>query len=453
MDVTAVKPSDDVAVINGGRKLSGTVELDGFKHGFVMAVAAALMGNHRLRFQAAPRQQEAAALLRILNSIEIPAHREQSGTIVIDATKSPGADFDESLFNSIHGSVYLIPGMLAHRGQATLRPAGGCQIGDGPGNSRPFEHYVEVIERFGGRVIRRSELGISLRAERLRSCDLDMADFAADRIRMSGPEYSGATKFSILCAAAAAGVSTIRQPYPKADVAELLTVLRLLGAYVERLPGGDLRVGPGELWTGSRDVTHVIVPDIIQAMTWLTAGVVTGGSVAVSSPRISAVQTALQPEFEALAAMGLGAEVAGEKLRVTGSMGDIAPVNLEITSRGVYSDVQPFLALLLTGADGTSTLTERVWRRRFSYADGLRDLGCDVSHADGTLTIRGPRLPRVPGQLLRADDLRAAAALVLAALCVDGTTVLTGLTHLARGYQDLPGELRALGGQVEPFGP
>jgi UDP-N-acetylglucosamine 1-carboxyvinyltransferase len=438
----------DIAVVDGGRELKGRIDLEGFKHGFVMAVAASLMGNHRLRLSAAPRQQECAVLLRLLNSVGISAYRDASA-VVIDATSSPSADLDEALCSSIHGSVYLVPGMLAHRGQATLWPAGGCRIGDGPNNRRPFEHYVAVIERFGGRVITRSESGVAMRADRLRACDLDMADFATDRARMSGPHYSGATKFSILCAVSASGVSTIRCPYPKADVAELLTVLELLGAHVERLRTGDLRVGPGLLWAGSRNASHVLAPDIIQAMTWLTGGLATGGSVEVCSPRIATVLTALEPEFDALNRMGIDVQVAEDRLCVSGSFGELIPVDLEITSRGIYSDVQPFLALLLTGADGTSRISEHVWQRRFSYAKGFSALGCDVGNANGTLTIRGPRGPCIQGQRLQADDLRAAAALLLAALCVDGPTVITGLSHLARGYEDFLGGLRALGGQVE----
>ncbi|MFC7616337.1 hypothetical protein ACFQV2_25560 [Actinokineospora soli] len=272
--------------------------------------------------------------------------------------------------------------------------AGGCQIGDGPGGRRPVEQYVSVLERFGASA-RASATGLHVEAVSLRGCEIDLLDYTADRALKSGPLYSGACKMALLTAAVAHGTSVLRNLYPKPDVTDLVDVLAALGADVE--VDGDAVVvrgaGPNAL---RRDVTTTLVPDLIEVVTWITAGAVLAGSpLAVTAPGIDRAVRALAPEFAVLRAMGVRVDVGQDRL-VAHPADRLRPADVTVASHGVFSDSQPFLALLAAHAVGTSRITETVWTGRFGYQDGLAALGADLRRDGASLVVRGPVPPRSP---------------------------------------------------------
>jgi UDP-N-acetylglucosamine enolpyruvyl transferase len=461
-----VREADAHLWVCGGRPLTGTVDVSGFKHSLVTLVAAACAAQAPAVFMNCPDITESHVLVRELELLDVAAELVD-GVLKVDPRPSAsrerllvgkctaraacrGLNVDErrDAEQVVHGSIYLASALVSRSGTAVIPTAGGCQIGDRSGGRRPVEHYVDVFRRFGARADE-DELGqLVLSADRLSGCTIDLLDYTSDKTLQSGPLYSGATKVAVLNAVVAHGTSILHNPYRKPDVTELVDVLCAFGADIESTSSGSLIVhgcGPDALRT---PVHHTLMADLIELVTWICAATLLASSpLRVRGCRLDAACTALAPELEILSRMGTHVERANGSLVVYPTR-DLSATDIVIASHGVFSDSQPFVALLATFAQGASTITETVWSKRFGYAEGLRQLGCSLAQAGPTLRIRGGAPPERSNQHLHATDLRAAAVLVLAAACVDGSTCLTGIHHLARGYPDFVGTLSALGADI-----
>lgn len=435
--------------VMGGRRLDGVVQTSGFKHSMVTILSAAALGRGTLRLLNCPDIAETSALVQLLRGGGARVERDDA-TVTVDASTFEGSELDEPLAAKIHGSIYLLPALLQRKGVARVPYAGGCRIGAGDGGWRPSEHYLEVLRRFGATTREAAdERHIEARADRLRGCEIDLLDFTTDRELRTGPLYSGASKLAILCAAFAEGASVLRHPYPKPDVLDLIDAIEALGAEVERRPDDAVViVGRGGA-TLTRSVELTLVPDLIEVVTWIVAGATRAAApLRILGPGMERAVRALQPELDVLRAMGVELELGSDHVVVHPAV-ELRPARVVVASCGVYSDAQPLLAVLACHANGRSVIQETVWTSRFGYAEGLAVLGASV-HTDGaTLRIDGPCVPRLPDRTVEAMDLRAAAALLLAAIGVEGPTVIHGAHHLERGYGRFLPQLRALGAHVE----
>ncbi|MFC4856083.1 hypothetical protein [Actinophytocola glycyrrhizae] len=434
----------DSLVVTGGRRLAGDTQTGGFKHSLVTVLAAACAARAPAVITNCPAVAETGALAGLITDLGGTADYV-AGTLTIDADGMTGGTVSD---HGIHGSVYLAPALLTRSGQAAVPTGGGCRIGDDPGGRRPVEQYAAVLGRFGATVTHTDE-HLLVRADRLTGCEIDLLDYTSDRARRTGPLYSGASKMAVLAAAVAHGTSVLHSPYPKPDVTDLVAVLRDFGADIDTTAQGSLVVhgrGPDAL---DRPVRHELVADLIEVVTWICAGALLADApMRLRGANLGRALTALRPELSALADLGVGLDRSGDELTVHPAQ-FLRATDVVITSPGVFSDSHPFLALLMTAARGRSTITETVWATRFGYHAGLEALGARLSRHGTTITVDGPCRPSVPDRSVHAPDLRAAAALVLAALQVPGRTVVTGTHHLRRGYPDFAGTLRALGAVIE----
>ena len=434
------------AVVGGGRPLGGTVAPSGFKHALVTAVAAACLGQAPVRISNCPAIAESQVLADLVEQAGGTVRRTAT-TLELDATAISTAELEPELVAAIHGSIYLAPALLVRCGSVTVPGSGGCRIGDGQGNRRPVEQYVDVLRRFGAEASVRPDGGFSATARTLRPTEIDLLDYT-DRSIRSGPYYSGASKVALLAAAGARGTTLLRNPYPKPDLTDTIAVLCLMGADIEQ-PADDLVVVHGDPDALCRPAEWTLLPDLIEIVTWLCVGAtVCPQGLTVTGPQMFRAARALAPELGVLATMGVPVEVGPTSI-TTRPAARPTPVDVVVQSHGVYSDSQPFIALLACAASGGSRIRDTVWSRRFDYADQLNLLGTRMRHTGDTLSIAGPCPPGIPGRRLHATDLRAAAVLLLAALQVTGTTTVDGLAHLARGYPDLPGELVRLGADID----
>ncbi|WP_179500176.1 UDP-N-acetylglucosamine 1-carboxyvinyltransferase [Streptomyces sp. WZ.A104] len=440
--------ASDTLLVHGGRRLRGAVDTAGFKHSLVTVVAAAAAARAEVRVANCPDLAETEALAGLVSGLGGRVTRGP-GTLTVDASDLQGHAIDEETAGSIHGSVYLAPALLARHGAAVMVNSGGCRLGDGPGGHRPIEQYVDVFRRFGARLTVRTEERVVIEADRLTGCEIDLLDYAADRALRSGPLYSGACKTAVLCAAVAHGTSVLHHLYPKPDVTDLVNVLRALGADIETFGEGSLIVrgrGPESL---DRPTTHTLLPDLIEVVTWMCAGALLGEEpIRVRGEQMGTALRALRPETEVLERFGVRLD-QGDTDVVVHPARELRGTDVTIASHGVFSDSQPFLALLATHARGASTIRETVWNSRFGYVEGLTAMGAAVRRDGASVTVEGLRPPRLPGRSVHAPELRSAAMLLLAALGVPGTTEITGTHHLARGYPDLVGSLGALGARIE----
>ncbi|WP_329571317.1 hypothetical protein [Kitasatospora sp. NBC_01266] len=435
-------------LIEGGDRLHGEVRVAGFKHALVTVVAAAVVGRAPLTVANCPEIEETRVLGELLRRAGGRADY-QDGSFTLDLAGLRDLPLDPELVRRIHGAAYLLPGLLARFGRVHLPASGGCRIGDSPSGSRPVQQYADVLARFGARVQLAEDGALTVRADKLVGCEIDLRDFMADPVLLSGPLYSGATKTAILAAAAAHGTTRLRHPYPKPDVTELVQVLQAMGWSITRPSATELVIEGRPDRGDARPVEHTLVSDLIEVVTWATAAVVTGGEIRLTGLTSASLAAGLAPEIKVGRRLGLRWEADGADAVVLHPDPPTRPVDVTVASHGIYSDSQPFLMLLATLAPGVSRIRETVWQGRFAHLPEFNRLGTRIDLRGSEARITGGHPPVRPADPLRAVDLRGAAALLLAALRPAGQTRLTGVHHLARGYQDLVGDLRRLGARIE----
>jgi UDP-N-acetylglucosamine enolpyruvyl transferase len=442
-------PSDSVLVVRGGRPLQGTVRPQGFKHALVTTVAAGCAAHAPIVIHNCPRLVETTALGEAIVDLGGSAQHD-GGTLTIDARQITRSTVGGRSAEGVHGSIYLAAGLLGRLGEATVPTGGGCRIGDDVKGHRPVAHYVDVFERFGARATFNHDGDLRVRANRLIGTEIDLLDYTSDRALQTGPLYSGATKMAMLTAAVAHGCTVLHNPYPKPDVTELFAVLRSFGADIEETATHSYVIrghGPGSL---ARPVVHQLPPDLIEVVTWICAGTLFGsGALRIEGAQIERAWDALRPERDVLAGMAVPVALDSGAVVVQPAT-ELRGADVVVASRGVFSDNQPFFALLAAHAKEPSRLRETVWSNRFDYLEGLGALGVGFDRDGATATIRGRTPPQISEQTIHARDLRSAAVLVLAALGIAGPTIITGTHHLARGYANLPAALRKLGADVQP---
>ncbi|MEU6373194.1 hypothetical protein [Streptomyces sp. NPDC046909] len=450
MRANGKEPGTDIGdrlIVDGGNSLSGNVDVGGFKHSLVTVIAAAAVAQAPLLIRNVPDIAETRCLGEFLTACGASVEQRPAGLYVDAAALGLDADAG-ALLETIHGGVYLLPGLLAKTGRASLPVGGGCQIGDGATQARPVQQYIDVLKRFGAEEGTVVDGRLQVTAPRLRGCDIDLRDYCADRVLRTGPLYSGATKIALLAAAVAEGVTRLAHPYPKPDVLDLIEVLRRFGADIAVSRDGTVTV----VGNGGRDLTRTadftLPADLIEVVTWICAGALAAEtSITVQGTELERALKGLTPELRLLAEMGVELDLAPGRLTVHRAP-LLKPFHLTVSSHGVYSDSQPFLALLAGRADGRSVLVETVWKQRFQYAEELWRLGMHTTVSQGELAVSGGCMPFRAGRTVRGGDLRAAAVLALAALCVEGRTTVLGAAHLRRGYADFAGSLRGLGARV-----
>jgi UDP-N-acetylglucosamine enolpyruvyl transferase len=308
-----------------------------------------------------------------------------------------------------------------------------------------MSQYVNILERFGGRAELR-EGCIEVVSDGFRGCTIDLLDFCDDPALRTGPRYSGASKYAVLCAVAARGITRLLNLYPKTDVTGLVNILRRMGADIERGSADELVVTGRGIEALDRPVDFELPTDLIELVTWISVAAIEDTRILIQGHDLDGAFQALAPELEILDRMGVWPSASAEGVTVA-TRSRLRSVDITATSLGVFSDSQPFLTLLATHASGTSRVRDLVWQRRFGYARGLAQLGADLHTDHHTLVIDGPCPPRRPSRV-SAGDLRAAAVLLIAAVRVAGLTRLQGASHLRRGYADLPDTLNALGADI-----
>jgi UDP-N-acetylglucosamine 1-carboxyvinyltransferase len=432
--------------VTGGRELGGHVETSGFKHSMVTCMAAACLGTASVRIDNCPAVDDAVVIGHLLCGLGADVSRN-GPAVTIDPADLTAAELDPAKVGSVHGAVYLAPALLARFGSVAMPVSGGCQIGPA-GGARPVDQYVSVLSRFGADAHVTADGGFAASATRLRATDMDLLDYTQDRALKSGPLYSGATKYAVLAAVAAKGTSVLRNPYPKPDVKDMVSLLVAMGADIET-PSADVLVIHGGTDALRRSTTFGLCPDLIQVMTWLAVGLAhSPGGITIAGRGMHLTLDGLTPELNALRAMGADIEPVNDSSVLVRKPEVLRSADIVVASHGVYSDSQPFFVLLACLASGISRITETVWPDRFGYTAELNRMGTRLRQVAHAVTVQGPCVPNVPGLEVHAGDLRAAAALVIAALHVKGTSVVSGAHHLARGYADLPGQLRALGADI-----
>jgi len=430
-------------IVEHSQLRSGRVRITGHKHTAVPLIASAITLG-RVVLTNVPVIRDTTVLTEILvrSGASVTRHRDR---LEIDTTSSSRIEVPQELSSTVHGSLYLVAPVLGRWGRMEFTGrSGGCMIGDrSRDGARPTSHIRSVLSRFGAAFETCGE-GFRGQASGLAGCDVDVMDYSDDADVLTGPLVSGATKTAILAAMSGIGTTRIRHPYPKPDAMELLDFASRYGFDVRRTQDEVVIHSLRSRCPAAPVQPFRVISDLSQIITFICASVWCGVKMTLELTDADQVRLGLGEELRILQQMGIRLEWRPEGVDCI-PPSRLRSVDIDVTSVGIYSDHQPFFALMLLKGDRPARIRERVWRDRFTYAPALAKLGARLELQDDALIVH-PSTLRAPGRVtLEAHDLRTAAVLLLAALSAEGDVYLKGTDHLQRGYEGLIDDLRALG--------
>jgi len=412
----------DAIVIRGGRPLVGEVAISGAKNSALPLIASAILASGRTTLRNVPVLRDVHTMGQVLASMGAAV----AGTRVlrIDAASLDRPEAAYDLVRTMRASILVLGPLLARFGQARVSLPGGCAIG-----ARPVEQHLKGLERMGAKITL-DEGYIEARCRRLHGAEL-----TCDMVTVTG------TMNLMMAATLARGRSTIENAAREPEVEELACVLNKMGA---RVHGAGTAVISIEGVEELHPVEHAIMPDRIEAGTFMVAAAVTGGDVVLRG----CLPEHLGAAIAQLVAAGVRVEPVADGVRVRGG-GRYQPMELVTQPHpGFPTDLQAQFMVLAALADGQSVITETIFENRFMHVPELARMNARIHIEGRTAIVRGPT--RFKGTTVMASDLRASAALVLAGLAAQpGTTTrVRRVYHLDRGYERIERKLRGLGAQV-----
>ena len=412
----------NVMRIQGGIPLRGTVRTQGAKNAALPVMAACLLlKGGTLALDNVPDLCDVSTMMELLGALGVEVAREED-RVLLNVPESIVWEAPEHLVRKMRASSLVLGPLLARGGRAALPLPGGCSIG-----SRPIDLHLKGLVQMGAKIEIRNGV-VHAAADRLRG----------RRIYLDFPSV-GATENLMMAAALARGETIIENTAREPEIENLAAVLRTMGVPIEMEGTGCVRIkGVDEVQPGRERV----IPDRIEACTYILAGVMTGGEITVCDVVPAHIDALLAKLEEA------GARFSVRKGEVT-----VFPVErLQSVSLktmpypGFPTDLQPQMTAALALAGGVSMVEESVFQARFLYAEELNRMGADIRIKGDTAIINGVR--RLDGASVRATDLRAGAALILAGLSASGETRIEDMVHVWRGYEAIDRKLRGLGASV-----
>ncbi|HPC82582.1 MAG TPA: UDP-N-acetylglucosamine 1-carboxyvinyltransferase [Thermoanaerobaculaceae bacterium] len=413
--------------IVGERRLRGAVEVSGAKNAALPCLAATLLTSDPVEIAGTPRVRDIVTMERVLQALgESCEHRGEVTRVVAGAGEAYWAPYE--LVRTMRASVLVLGPLVARRRRARVALPGGCAIG-----ARPVDLHLAALESMGAEL--RVEHGDIVAEARH---GLHGADITFGKITVTGTENV------LMAATLARGRTVLRNCAREPEVADLAELLVAMGARIAGAGSATIEVEGVEALHGA---AHRVIPDRIEAGTYLVAGALCGDEVTVERCRPSH----LGALCEVLAAAGVPCEVGAAAVTVR-QPAALRPVTVTTAEfPGFATDLQAQLMALMTQAEGVSEVTEAIFENRFQHALELMRLGARIEVAGRTARIWGPA--PLAGATVMASDLRASAALVLAALVARGETVVDRIYHLDRGYEAMESKLGALGACIERFNP
>ncbi len=412
----------EALVIKGGRRLKGRVRVSGAKNAVLPIMAASLLTQEECVIRNVPRLRDVRTMAALLEELGVDVGwygdvlRLKAGKI-----KSPVAPYE--LVRTMRASVLVLGPLVAREGYARVSLPGGCAIGE-----RPIDLHIEGLRTLGAHV----ELDrgyVVAKAPRLKG-----GIFVFDKVTVTGTENL------LMAAVLAEGESVFENVALEPEVWDLVEVLVKMGAKIERFNGNCVRVQGVDELSGFE---HEVMPDRIEAATFLIAGAMAGEEVVVEG----AVKEHLLAVLSKLSQCGVRVEEVDGGLKVYGC-DTIRAVDVETSPYpGFPTDVQAQYMAMMCVAEGTSVIRENIFPKRFLHAAELKRMGADITVEVGRAVVKG--VDRLLGAPVMASDLRASSSLVLAGLVAEGETTVLRIYHLDRGYEDFDGKLRSLGACVE----
>lgn len=409
-------------VIQGGKALAGEVTIGGAKNAALGILAAAIMTDEDVVIENLPDVNDINVLLEAIAGIGATVNRIDAHTVCINGRTINSETVDSDYIRKIRASYYLLGALLGKRGRASVAMPGGCDIG-----ARPMDLHLKGFRALGAEVVTEGGF-IKAKAEQLRGNHIFL-----DIVSV------GATINIMLAAAMTPGLTTIDNVAKEPHIVDVANFLNSMGANIKGAGTDVIRIRGVNKLHGS---TYSIIPDQIEAGTFMCLAAATKGDILLKN--------VIPKHLEAITAklVEIGAEVqenddsvrvvATKKLRSTQIKTRVYP--------GFPTDMQPQIATVLTLSRGTSTVTESIFENRFKYVAELVKMGATVTVEGNVAVIEG--VDRLQGAELEAPDLRAGAALTMAALAAEGRSIITQIEFIERGYENFEGKLRELGANI-----
>ena len=414
----------DRIIITGGRRLEGEVRVSGSKNAALCQMAACMLAPGKSTLRNTPALQDVETMCGVLDHLGV-ATQSGDGRMTIDGAGFSGTEAPYDMVRKMRASFYVLGPMLARLKRAKVSLPGGCALG-----ARPIDLHLRGFEALGAKI------------------SVEGGYVIADGESMKGAEFSlegefgtsvGATCNVMMAAALIAGRTVIHGAAREPEVGELARMLNLMGARIKGADASTLEIeGVEEL----RPISYATIPDRIEAGTYLVAGAITGGDVMVTGARADHLTSVL----EKLMQVGAEIEVLPDGVRVRAAS-PVRPVSIRtLPYPGFPTDMQAQFMALLCLADGESVITEGIYPDRFIHAAELMRMGADIRIGRGEARIRGVK--KLTGAPIMASDLRASAALVLAALAAEGESQVLRVYHIDRGYEQIEKKMASLGADI-----
>ena len=412
-------------IINGGFPLQGEVEISGAKNAALAIIPAAILSQDVCVLENVPVSiSDVSYMMKILKHIGANVKLINKNTIEIDSRHVDSYVISHDMTKHLRASYYFIGALLGRFSRAKVAMPGGCYLG-----ARPIDQHIKGFELLGTNVSVEDNAIVEAKAEKLIGSPiyLDMASV-------------GATVNILLAAVKAEGLTVIENAAKEPHIVDLANFLNSMGADIRGAGTDVIKIRGVEQLHGC---TYSIIPDQIEAGTYMVAAAATRGNVLIKN----VIPKHLESISTKLIECGAVVEEYDDAVRVSL---DRRPGKCTIKTMphpGFPTDMQPQMAVLLALADGTSIISESIWSNRFRYAEQLNRMGADVK-ADGQLAvIQG--VEQLKGAPVRADDLRAGAAMLIAGCAASGTTEIEDILHIDRGYEEVVEKFRGIGADIK----
>ena len=412
-------------VIHGGNPLRGRVKIGGAKNAVLPIIAAALLGSRGVSvLDDVPALEDVYTISSVLRSLGVKAdYAAREHRLTIDASRIETVSAPYELVRKMRASFLIMGPLLAREGRAEISLPGGCAIG-----TRPIDLHLKGFEALG------AEIDITQGAIHASAPH----GLKGARIYFDFPSV-GATENVMMAASCAEGQTILENPALEPEIVDLANYLNVMGAHIRGAGTNQIKI---DGVPGLKAAGYTIIPDRIEAGTYMVAAAMTGGDVFIEN----AISEHLKPVVAKLTEAGAQIEedIEGIRVRADSSMKAIDLKTLPYP--GFPTDMQAQFMAMLAVAEGTSVVTETVFENRFMHVDELVRMGAQIRVDGRTATVEGGRV--LKGAAVRATDLRAGAAMVLAGLVAEGETRVGYIHHIDRGYDDLVAKLVALGADI-----
>ncbi|MDP7997577.1 UDP-N-acetylglucosamine 1-carboxyvinyltransferase, partial [Staphylococcus aureus] len=413
-------------VIKGGNKLTGEVKVEGAKNAVLPILTASLLASDKpSKLVNVPALSDVETINNVLTTLNADVtYKKDENAVVVDATKTLNEEAPYEYVSKMRASILVMGPLLARLGHAIVALPGGCAIG-----SRPIEQHIKGFEALGAEIHLENGNIYANAKDGLKGTSIHL-DFPS----------VGATQNIIMAASLAKGKTLIENAAKEPEIVDLANYINEMGGRITGAGTDTITINGVESLHG---VEHAIIPDRIEAGTLLIAGAITRGDIFVRG----AIKEHMASLVYKLEEMGVELDYQEDGIRVRAE-GELQPVDIKtLPHPGFPTDMQSQMMALLLTANGHKVVTETVFENRFMHVAEFKRMNANINVEGRSAKLEGKS--QLQGAQVKATDLRAAAALILAGLVADGKTSVTELTHLDRGYVDLHGKLKQLGADIE----